>query len=71
MKKTIFAIACALFLGQSMVAQNEEVVLVEDPTQGVVVNSFKDNWFLGVEGGIRLPGQPSWPQCRLQGSYRS
>lgn len=42
MKKTIFAIACALFLGQSMVAQTEEVVLVEDPTQGVIVNSFKE-----------------------------
>lgn len=53
MKKSFFAIACALFLGQSMVAQNDEVVvLVEDPTQGVVENRFRDNWFLGVEGGI-------------------
>lgn len=51
MKKTIFAIACALFLGQSMVAQ-EEVVFVEDATQGVIENRFRDNWFLGVEGGV-------------------
>ena len=53
MKKSFFAIACALFLGQSMVAQNE-VVLVEDPTQGVIENRFRDNWFLGVEGGIDM-----------------
>lgn len=53
MKKSFFAIACALFLGQSMVAQNDEVVvLVEDPTQGIVENRFRDNWFLGIEGGI-------------------
>ncbi len=53
MKKSFFAIACALFLGQSMVAQNDNVVvLVEDPTQGVLENRFRDNWFLGVEGGI-------------------
>lgn len=53
MKKSFFAIACALFLGQSMVAQNDQVaVFVEDPTQGVIENRFRDNWFLGVEGGI-------------------
>ena len=52
MKKSIFAIACALFLGQSMVAQNAEVTYVEDPTQGVIENRFRDNWFIGVEGGI-------------------
>lgn len=52
MKKTFFAIACALFLGQSMVAQDNAVVYVEDPTQGVLENRFRDNWFLGVEGGI-------------------
>lgn len=56
MKKTFFAIACALFLGQSMVAQ-EEVVLVEDATQGVVENRFRDNWFIGVEGGISFLNQ--------------
>ncbi|MBD5213948.1 MAG: OmpA family protein [Bacteroidales bacterium] len=53
MKKSFFAIACALFLGQSMVAQNENVaVLVEDPSQGVLENRFRDNWFLGIEGGV-------------------
>jgi len=52
MKKTFFAIACSLFLAQGMVAQNDEVVLVEDPTQGVIQNRFRDNWFIGVEGGI-------------------
>ena len=55
MKKTFLALACTLFLGQSMVAQSEEVVvLTEDPTQGLVENRFRDNWFLGAEGGISI-----------------
>ena len=53
MKKTFLALACALILGQSMVAQSEDtVVLTEDPTQGVVENRFRDNWFVGAGGGI-------------------
>lgn len=34
-----------------MVAQ-DEVVFVEDATQGVIENRFRDNWFLGIEGGV-------------------
>lgn len=53
MKKSILAIACALFLGQSMFAQgNQEVTYVEDPAQGVLVNKMHDNWFIGLEGGV-------------------
>lgn len=54
MKKSILAIACALFLGQNMFAQGnaQEIVYVEDAAQGVLVNKMHDNWFLGVEGGV-------------------
>ncbi len=52
-KATFFACACALFMGQSLMAQNnaQEVTYVEDPTQGVLVNKFSNNWFITVDGG--------------------
>ncbi len=53
-KATFFACACALFMGQAINAQEvvqEEVVFVEDATQGVLVNSFNSNWFITVDGG--------------------
>ena len=53
-KATLFAAACALFLGaQSLSAQEtvQEVTFVSDPTQGVLVNRMKDNWFITAEGG--------------------
>lgn len=57
-KATFLACACALFMGQSLMAQEtvqvQEVIFVEDATQGVLDNKFKDNWFLGVEGGIDM-----------------
>lgn len=52
MKKTLLALACAVCLGQGMVAQNaQEVVFTEDPSQGYLFNRFKDNWFITAEGG--------------------
>ena len=53
MKKiTLLACACALF-GQSLAAQEaQEVQYVEDATQGWLINSFKDNWFITAQGGI-------------------
>lgn len=54
MKKAILlAIACVLGLGQSLAAQeaSQEVTFVPDETQGYLLNRFKDNWFITVEGG--------------------
>lgn len=53
MKKiTLLACACALF-GQSLAAQEaQKVQYVEDATQGWLINSFKDNWFITAQGGI-------------------
>lgn len=55
MKKSLIALACALFIGQGMVAQSsQEVTYVSDPSQGYLFNQFKDNWFVTGEigGGI-------------------
>ncbi len=53
MKKiTLLACACALF-GSSLSAQEaQEVQYVEDASQGYLINSFKDNWFITAQGGI-------------------
>ncbi len=53
MKKiTLLAGACVLFAAQSLVAQEaQEIQYVEDPAQGVLVNDFKDNWFITLQGG--------------------
>lgn len=54
MKKSIFlGLVAALFMGQSAMAQSaQEITYVEDPSQGYLFNSFKDNWFVSAEGGI-------------------
>lgn len=54
MKKiTFLAFLCALFMGQSALAQQaQEVTYVEDPSQGYLFNKFKDNWFITGEGGV-------------------
>lgn len=55
MKKSLIALACALFMGQAMVAQtSQEVTYVEDPSQGYLFNQFKDNWFITAEGGANI-----------------
>lgn len=52
-KSTILGLVAALFMGQSALAQsNQEVSYVEDPSQGYIFNSFSDNWFVSVEGGM-------------------
>ncbi|MDE5811342.1 MAG: OmpA family protein [Muribaculaceae bacterium] len=52
MKKGLLAVACAFMLGMSAYAQAEqEVVFVEDPSQGYLFNRFKDNWFIQAQGG--------------------
>ncbi len=46
-------LVAALFMGQSAMAQSaQEISYVEDPAQGYLVNSFSDNWFISVEGGM-------------------
>ena len=63
MKKiTLLAAACALFAASNAAAQVEEVVdvtvqevqFVEDPTQGLLLNRFKDNWFITLQGGVNV-----------------
>lgn len=53
-KATLLACACAIAFGaQSLVAQEnaQEVTYVSDPTQGVLLNRMRDNWFITAEGG--------------------
>ncbi|MCM1163696.1 MAG: OmpA family protein [Muribaculaceae bacterium] len=54
MKKSILlGLVAALFMGQSAMAQSaQEISYVEDPAQGYLFNSFSDNWFVSVEGGM-------------------
>ena len=63
MKKiTLLAAAFALFGVASAAAQVEEIVdvtvqevqYVEDPTQGLLLNRFRDNWFITVQGGVNV-----------------
>ena len=52
-KSAILGLVAALFMGQSALAQsNQEVSYVEDPAQGYILNSFSNNWFISVEGGM-------------------
>lgn len=41
-------------MGQSLMAQEpaQEVTYVEDPSQGVLLNKFENNWFITVDGGV-------------------
>ena len=62
-KATLLAMAAALFMGASAVAQEtQEVTYVSDPSQGYLFNRFKDNWFITAEGGAGIyfsPGDSS------------
>ncbi len=55
-KSTLLAFACALAVAPAAVAQEnaQEVTYVEDATQGYLLNSFKDNWFITGEGGVDI-----------------
>ena len=56
MKKiTLLAAACALFMAPAAVAQQaQEVQYVEDATQGYLMNSFSNNWFITAQGGVNV-----------------
>ena len=49
-KLTLLAAACALLAAPAVNAQETK----EDPTQGYVINSFKDNWFITAQGGANV-----------------
>ncbi len=54
-KSALFAAVCALFIGSSAFAQqNQEVTYVEDASQGYIFNDFKSNWFITAEGGASV-----------------
>ena len=56
-KATLIACACALVMGAQAVSAQEvaqEITYQEDPSQGVLLNRFKDNWFITAEGGASL-----------------
>jgi outer membrane protein OmpA-like peptidoglycan-associated protein len=57
-KSALLAAVCALFLGSSAVAQNQEVTYVEDTTQGYLLNDFKSNWFVTGEVGASVYMSP-------------
>ena len=56
MKKiTLLASLCAMFVAPSLFAQEaQEIQYVEDASQGYLMNSFKDNWFITAEGGVNV-----------------
>ncbi len=52
-KATLLACACALFMGVAANAQEatRELQYQPDPSQGVLLNRMKDNWFITAEAG--------------------
>jgi outer membrane protein OmpA-like peptidoglycan-associated protein len=58
-KSALLAAVCALFIGSSAVAQqNQEVTYVEDASQGYLFNDFKSNWFITGEVGAGVYMSP-------------
>ena len=57
-KATFLAIAAALFMGGTALAQTQEVTYQSDPSQGYLFNRFKDNWFITGEGGVGMYFSP-------------
>lgn len=64
MKKSLLALAGIVCLGQSALAQTaeevtvvseqEDVVYVNDNNQGLLINSFKSDWFITAQGGASV-----------------
>ena len=54
MKKfALFALLCVAYL-MPTASSAQEVVYVEDPSQGYLFNRMRDNWFIDAEGGVGL-----------------
>lgn len=62
MKKSLLALAGLVCLGQSafaqeevtVVSEQEDMVYVNDDNQGLLINSFKSNWFITAQGGASV-----------------
>ena len=53
-KSSILALSLAM-AATTAVAQNaQEVTYTEDPSQGVLLNKFENNWFIQAEGGVAV-----------------
>lgn len=50
-KSALLVLACAAIATSAMAQNNVEIAYVEDPAQGYTFNRFKDNWFIGAQGG--------------------
>lgn len=62
-KATLIACAAALVMGVQGIAAQEakqEITYVSDPSQGVLLNNMKDNWFITAEGGANLYAAPNF-----------
>lgn len=54
-KATLIAIAATALVGTSAMAQEaQEVQYTTDPEQGLLINRFRDNWFIQAEGGANV-----------------
>lgn len=54
MKKiALLVLLCAAYLVPSM-SSAQEVVYVEDPSQGYLLNRMRDNWFIMADGGVGM-----------------
>lgn len=53
-KSALLTLACAALVSTSAIAAVPEITYAEDPEQGVLVNRFKDNWFISAEGGVNV-----------------
>ncbi len=54
MKKiALLVFLCAAYLVPS-IANAQEVVYVEDPSQGYLLNRMRDNWFVMADGGVGM-----------------
>ena len=61
MKKTaLLSLAFAAFAGISAGAQEaQEVTYTQDEAQGLLINRFRDNWFITAEGGANILFTPN------------
>lgn len=57
MKKVLLLILLCVSLAPSF-SNAQEVVYVEDPSQGYLFNRMRDNWFIDAEGGVGLLMSP-------------
>ena len=57
--KKLTIIAALLFSAASFGANAQSVTYAEDPSQGLLINNFPNNWFIQVEGGANVFMSPN------------